>query len=209
MSTNISDHHLRHASYLSMEIKWNTFTQRQQTSILKQVRTGVHKGGNCATSFIARSIINGYDLASTIVDKWEVTLLGELPRAHPIRDIALKHYQMAKVITQDADMKETIEQAINDVEDDTKVVGFGRKLKLFFTGYPYQYHRDQSKDPLTRLDPKFFRAFKKQAVYPVSMTCECKQFVDDLKEGKLTKFIVQLGNSYDYARNSSVHHVYK
>tara|TARA_R110000772_G_scaffold32788_4_gene80070 strand:- start:3650 stop:4174 length:525 start_codon:yes stop_codon:yes gene_type:complete len=154
---------LNHAVKPTIEVKLNTFTDRQLKNIVKAVRSGLEIKSTSATSMVSRQIMHMFNIPRIRLS-WGSYHLANARPDHPIRNEIVKQCSLAKIAGG------LSEWAIKDLEDALNTITKGESLG-YFSAY---YLSDQARASLRK------SALSNNAI----TTDEVRDYLDELLKRK-------------------------
>lgn len=96
MGIHIPEKLLRHSDKVKLNVRMESFTDRQLKNIVKQVLTGSISAGDSATTVLAKHIAKEYKVNHIQLGSWRLHF-SELPANHPLHEAVVQACALAKL----------------------------------------------------------------------------------------------------------------
>lgn len=188
MSLNIGESLLRKSDKITMRVKFDNFSPRELSIVLKHLTTGVIRDSWAATSTIAESIRLDFGDPFISLDKFSIYFSGRVPKDHAMWGVIDSHHNMCKVADPHFKLDKTMEEWMDKYYTNC---GVYRAEDSIFARW-----RRHHPIPLrfTMWDNSIFTKFKKDiGIIPTSD--KLVKFIDDVRSKKIESYNLILWNT--------------
>lgn len=187
MGLNISQSILSKSDKVTMRVKFDNFSPRELSIILKHLTTGVIRDSWAATSTIAESIRLDFGDPFISLHKSSMYFSGRVPKDHAMWEVIDSHHNMCKVADPHFQLSKTMEEWRNRYYTNCGV----DKANVMFARW-----RRHHPIPLDfyNWDNSIFTKFKKDiGIIPTSD--KLVKFIDDVRSKKIESYNLILWNT--------------